>query len=178
MIKKIIYFLPVIFFIVLGVFLFRGISLDPSDMPSALIDKSVPIFSLPALAGDQQLSNTNLHGEVTLLNVWATWCVSCRMEHPYLLKLSQQGVRIAGLNYKDDNAKAVAWLHELGDPYVFTIADKTGNLGLDLGVFGAPETFLIDREGVIRYKRVGVIDERVWLEELQPIYQQLRATPP
>ena len=171
--KKIIYFLPIILFIILGVFLFRGISLDPTEMPSALIDKPVPEFSLMAVDGKQKYTNADLRGEVTLLNVWATWCVSCRMEHPYLLKLSQQGVRIAGIDYKDDQLKALAWLQELGNPYAINIADQNGSLGLDLGVFGAPETFMVDRQGVIRYKRVGVIDERVWIDEMQPIYAAL-----
>jgi cytochrome c biogenesis protein CcmG, thiol:disulfide interchange protein DsbE len=171
--KKIIYFLPVILFILLGVFLFRGISLDPSEMPSALIDKPVPVFSLPSLDGSKLYSKHNLDGEVTLLNVWATWCVSCRMEHPYLLKLSGQGVHIVGLDYKDDKVKAQAWLQELGNPYALTIADKTGTLGLDLGVFGAPETFLLDRQGFIRYKRVGVIDETVWAKDIKPVYEKL-----
>lgn len=171
--KKMIYFLPVILFIILGIFLFRGISLDPSEMPSALIDKEVPTFSLLSIDGKQQYANADLRGEVTLLNVWATWCVSCRMEHPYLLKLSKEGVRIVGLDYKDDRSKALAWLQELGNPYALNIADTSGSLGLDLGVFGAPETFLLDSDGVIRYKRVGVIDERVWVDEIQPIYTAL-----
>jgi cytochrome c biogenesis protein CcmG/thiol:disulfide interchange protein DsbE len=171
--KKIIYFLPVIFFVVLGVFLFRGIRLDPSVVPSALIDKPIPPFLLPALDGSKQLTELDLRDKVILVNVWATWCVSCRMEHPYLLKLSREGVHIAGLNYKDDNTKAMAWLQELGNPYTINIADQKGSLGLDLGVFGAPETFLIDRSGIIRYKRVGVIDEHIWLDEIEPIYKKL-----
>jgi len=171
--KKVIYFLPIIIFVLLGIFLFRGISLDPAEMPSALIDKPVPVFSLPALGSTQKISDINLRGNITLLNVWATWCISCRMEHPYLIELSRQGVVIVGLNYKDDNDKALAWLHDLGNPYTMNIADNAGNLGLDLGVFGAPETFLIDRNGVIRYKRVGVIDERVWREEIKPLYEKL-----
>lgn len=171
--KKIVYFLPVILFVVLGLFLYRGISMDPSAMPSALIDKPLPAFSLQSLDGKQQHSEADLRGDVILLNVWATWCVSCRMEHPYLLKLSEQGLRIVGLDYKDDNSKALAWLQELGNPYSINMADKSGKLGLDLGVFGAPETFLVDRQGIIRYKRVGVIDEAVWTNEIQPIYEKL-----
>lgn len=171
--KRIIYFLPIFIFVLLGIFLFRGIALDPSEIPSALIDKPIPVFSLPALESNRQLSDLDLRDNVSLVNIWATWCVSCRMEHPYLLKLSRDGVHIVGLNYKDDNTKALAWLQELGNPYAFNIVDKAGSLGLDLGVFGAPETFLVDRDGIVRYKRVGVIDERVWMDELQPIYAKL-----
>jgi len=171
--KKIIYFLPVLLFVVLGVFLFRGIQLDPSDMPSALMDKPVPAFSLPNLDNTHHISDLDIRGQVTLINVWATWCVSCRMEHPYLIQLASQGVHILGLNYKDDDSKAKTWIRELGNPYADIISDKTGSLGLDLGVFGAPESFLIDKNGIIRYKRVGVIDERVWREEIQPVYAKL-----
>ena len=171
--KKLVYFLPIILFIILGIFLFRGIQLDPSEMPSALIDKPLPTFLLPTLDGTKNISDLDVRGKVTLINVWATWCVSCRMEHPYLLELTKQGVHIIGLDYKDDDIKAKQWIKELGNPYALIIADKTGSLGLDLGVFGAPESFLLDKNGIIRYKRVGVIDERVWREEIQPVYETL-----
>jgi len=171
--KKLVYFLPIILFVILGIFLFRGIQLDPSEMPSALIDKPLPTFLLPTLDGTKNISDLDVRGKVTLINVWATWCVSCRMEHPYLLELTKQGVHIIGLDYKDDDIKAKQWIKELGNPYALIIADKTGSLGLDLGVFGAPESFLLDKNGIIRYKRVGVIDERVWREEIQPVYETL-----
>ncbi len=171
--KKIIYFLPIILFVILGIFLFRGIQLDPSEMPSALIDKAVPSFSLTDLQSDKVITDRDLRGKVILINVWATWCVSCRMEHPYLLQLAKQGVDIVGLNYKDDDQKAKAWIQDLGNPYQMVIADRAGGLGLDLGVFGAPESFLVDKDGIIRHKRVGVIDERVWREEIQPVYEKL-----
>ena len=171
--KKFLYFLPVLLFMVLGIFLFRGIQMDPSEMPSALIGKPVPAFSLPTLAGDKKISDLDLRGQVTLINVWATWCVSCRMEHPYLITLAQNGLRIVGLDYKDDDQQAKQWIQQLGNPYALVITDKTGGLGLDLGVFGAPESFLLDKNGIIRYKRVGVIDERVWREEIQPVYDTL-----
>jgi len=130
---------------------------------------------LPALDGTRKISDLDIRGQVTLINVWATWCVSCRMEHPYLIELAQQGVHIIGLNYKDDDNKAKQWIKELGNPYALIISDKAGSLGLDLGVFGAPESFLLDKNGIIRYKRVGVIDERVWREELQPVYEKLNS---
>jgi cytochrome c biogenesis protein CcmG/thiol:disulfide interchange protein DsbE len=171
--KKWLYFLPIILFIILGIFLYRGIALDPSEMPSALIDKPVPAFSLADLQDGSVVTEKALQGRVTLLNVWATWCVSCRMEHPYLLELARRGVTIVGVDYKDDDAKAQDWLKELGNPYALTVIDKEGRLGLDLGVFGAPESFLVDKHGIIRYKRVGVIDERVWQTEIAPVYAKL-----
>jgi cytochrome c biogenesis protein CcmG/thiol:disulfide interchange protein DsbE len=175
--KKWLYFLPIILFIVLGVFLFRGITLDPSEMPSALINKPVPTFSLADLQDGSVITEKALQGHVTLLNVWATWCVSCRMEHLYLVELAQHGVNIIGVDYKDDDAQARGWLKELGNPYALVAIDKEGYLGLDLGVFGAPETFLVDKHGIIRYKRVGVIDERVWQQEILPVYISLNQQP-
>lgn len=169
-------FLPLILFCVLAVFFWRGLSLDPTAMPSALIDKPMPSFSLPELNNDQRLiSEVDLKGEVRLLNIWGTWCVSCRVEHPFLLQLAEQGVPIVGVNYKDDPALARQWLLKLEDPYLFNIVDLEGRLGIDLGVFGAPETYLIDMEGVIRYKHVGVVDENVWSTTLGPMYQALTA---
>lgn len=155
-------------------FLFRGLSLDPKELPSALIDKPFPEFSLPSLKGQGALSSVNLAGEVSLLNVWATWCVACRIEHPYLQTLADDGIVIFGLNYKDEDSEALRWLSNLGNPYRFNIADRDGTLGLDLGVYGAPETYLLDERGVIRYRHVGVVDERVWLSVLKPLYEELQ----
>jgi cytochrome c biogenesis protein CcmG, thiol:disulfide interchange protein DsbE len=167
-------FLPLFLFVLLAIFLFRGLSLDPSEMPSALIDKPLPQFSLPALGrGDSLLSTDDVTGEVALLNVWATWCVSCRVEHPYLRQLAEAGIPIYGLNYKDTDAAALRWLEELGNPYRLNIADREGTLGLDLGVYGAPETYLLDANGVVRYRHVGVVDEAVWQTILQPLYLEL-----
>ena len=167
-------FIPLIIFGVLSIFFWRGLSLDPSAMPSALIDKSFPEFNLPRLDDESQVTTRDdLLGEVTLVNIWATWCVSCRVEHPYLNKLAQSGVRIIGLNYKDESNAARQWLLDLGNPYQWNIVDKQGNLGIDLGVFGAPETYLLDKNGVIRYKHVGVVDQRVWDERFLPVIQRL-----
>jgi len=168
-------FVPLILFGVLALFLFRGLSLDPKELPSALIDQPLPTFSLPALAQDRMLTRADVVGEVALLNVWATWCVACRVEHPYLRQIADSGVPVYGLNYKDDDAAAIRWLQDLGNPYLFNIADHQGSLGLDLGVYGAPETYLLDAEGVIRYRHVGVVDDRVWQTILQPAYEQLLA---
>jgi len=155
----------------LAVFLWRGLLLDPSHLPSALIDKPVPVFTLPnLLKPDSTVSNQSLVGHPYLLNVWATWCPSCRQEHAFLNKLSKDGVKIVGVNYKDENDAALRWLKNFDDPYIVNIVDADGRFGLDLGVYGAPETFLIDAEGIIRYKHVGVVDERVWRSKLAPIY--------
>lgn len=168
-------FIPLLIFAVFAVALYLGLGRDPSAMPSALIGKPVPEFALPSLVeAGQTLDRSLFKGRVTLLNVWATWCVSCRVEHPYLLKLASQGVAIVGLDYKDDSAAARQWLVEGGNPYTAVIVDADGHLGVDLGVFGAPETYLVDRDGVIRFKRVGVIDERVWVQELAPLYRNLQ----
>lgn len=167
-------FLPLILFVVLALFLMRGLSLDPKELPSALIDKPFPTFSLPALGSGEMLDKAAVSGEVALFNVWATWCVSCRVEHPYLTELAEQGVAIYGINYKDDDAAALDWLQQLGDPYLASIADREGTLGVDLGVYGAPETYLVDASGLVRYRHVGVVDERVWTTILQPLYQQLQ----
>ena len=168
-------FIPLILFVALALFLFRGLQLDPTELPSALIDKPLPAFELPGLGLDRILKRDDVIGEVALFNVWATWCVSCRVEHPYLNQLAEQGVPIYGVNYKDDDADALKWLSELGDPYRLSIVDAGGSLGLDLGVYGAPETYLVDAEGVIRYRHVGAVDDRVWRDVLGPIYDGLKS---
>lgn len=171
--KRLLLLLPLAIFLGMAVILYRGLFIDPSELPSALIGKPLPAFSLPAVQSGQTLTEADLKGKPALVNVWATWCVACRVEHPMLNKLLKQGVTIYGINYKDDNAAAQKWLVEFHDPYQLNINDARGTLGLDLGVYGAPETFLIDKHGIIRHKFVGVIDERVWREQLAPLYQEL-----
>jgi len=164
-------FIPLIAFAILGGFLFRGLSLDPRALPSALIDKPIPAFRLAALNSGGMLTQESLTGRPALLNVWATWCYSCRVEHPYLLELASSGVTIIGLNYKDDASAARKWLERLGDPYLMTISDPEGTLGLDIGVYGAPETYVIDAQGVIRHRHVGVVDETVWQRDLAAFFE-------
>ena len=172
--KRLLMLLPLAVFLIVAVFLYRGLFLDPSELPSALINKPMPAFSLPSVEDPQRLiSDADLKGKPALVNVWATWCVACKVEHPVLNKLAAQGVTIHGVNYKDDNAEAQKWLREFHDPYQLNIRDEQGSLGLDLGVYGAPETFFIDKEGVIRHKFVGVITEQVWREQLAALYQEL-----
>jgi len=172
--KRVYLFVPLILFIALVALFAKGLKLNPTEMPSALIDQSVPEFNLPSLASEQKmLTRADLVGDVSLINVWGTWCPSCMHEHPYLMKLANQ-VPIIGINYKDVRVDAKNWLAKLGNPYVVNVFDEMGTLGIDLGVFGAPETYVIDRQGMVRYKHVGVVNERVWQERLKPVVERLR----
>ncbi len=172
---KLIRFLPLILVIALGVVLYRGLSLNPQDMPSALVGKAMPNFSLSSLNdGNKTVTQADLVGDIVLLNVWATWCPTCKYEHPYLVDIAKDPqVKLYGLNYKDERDAAQKWLRFYEDPYVFSIFDKEGTLGLDLGVYGAPETFVIDHHGIIRKRFAGAIDTRVWRREFEPLIAQL-----
>ena len=170
-------FIPLILCVALGGFLYSSLGKDPQELPSALIGEPFPEFALEELSDPQrQVTQADFAGQVVLVNVWATWCFACRIEHPMLNKLSEQGVKIIGLNYKDQRAGALAWLAERGDPYQFNIFDAKGSLGIDLGVYGAPETYLVDADGIIRHRRVGVVDDRVWESEFRAIYEQITGT--
>jgi cytochrome c biogenesis protein CcmG/thiol:disulfide interchange protein DsbE len=175
--RRLLLCVPLLAFLVLAGFLFRGLHRDPQALPSALVGQPFPAFSLPGVKDDLLFSRQDLLGRPALVNVWGTWCVACREEHPVLNQLKAQGVVIHGINYKDDNASARRWLAEFHDPYQLDLRDDAGRLGLDLGVYGAPETFLIDAQGVVRYRHVGVVDRRVWDEELGPRYHALVAGP-
>lgn len=149
---------------------------DPSKLPSMLIGKPLPSFALPAVRpGEAGLSSAGLRGQPVLLNVFASWCVSCRLEHPMLLRLRAEGVAVDGLDWKDDPADGARWLADNGDPYRHVGADLSGRTGIDLGVTGAPETFVIDRRGRVRFKHVGPIEADDWTRTLQPLLQRLRA---
>ncbi|MCY4013381.1 MAG: DsbE family thiol:disulfide interchange protein [Gammaproteobacteria bacterium] len=163
-------FAPLLGFATLAVVLYLGFSLrDPHLLPSALLDQPFPSFDLPVLgSGDRRATRLDLVGEVRLVNVWATWCPTCLAEHDELKRIRDTGLSVVGINYKDDSADAVAWLARHGDPYAFSVVDTDGDLGVDLGVYGAPETFLLDVDGVIRYKHVGAVDEMVWRKEIAP----------
>ncbi|MFT6309971.1 MAG: cytochrome c biogenesis protein CcmG/thiol:disulfide interchange protein DsbE [Porticoccus sp.] len=167
-------FIPLFIFALLAALLYSGLDGDPTELPTALAGKPVPAFELTALQDDRILTEKDLVGEVSLLNVWATWCISCRAEHPTFMRIAEE-IPIYGLNYKDDNTKARKWLQDLGNPYRLNIVDSKGSLGLDLGVYGAPETYVLDRHGIIRHKRVGVVDDRIWQQEILPIVNKLRA---
>lgn len=155
-------FIPFVLFIVLGFFLWRGLYLDPRNVPSALVDKPFPKFDLPTLVSGERKTVEDLPGTVRFVNVWGTWCISCKVEHPFLVELAEKGVNIIGINYKDDNDAARKWLKDLGDPYEFSVDDEEGVLSMDLGVTGAPETFLLDANGVIRHRHQGPITRANW----------------
>lgn len=165
--------IPLIVFIVIAVFLGIGLKLNPRDVPSPLIDKPVPQFSLPYLDQKGAFTPEQLKGQVWLLNVWASWCVSCRAEHPVLNRLATtNAVTLVGFNYKDTNSAAIRWLQQHGDPYNFTIVDADGRIGIDWGVYGVPETFLVDKEGFIRYKHTGPLSDQDVQQILLPKIQQ------
>ncbi|TCW00369.1 DsbE family thiol:disulfide interchange protein [Biostraticola tofi] len=178
MTKKWLYIPLVLFLALAGIFILQltrnADGDDPTRLESALIGKPVPLFRLESLdVPGKTFDQSVLHnGKPVLLNVWATWCPTCRAEHQYLNSLAAQGVRVIGLNYKDDRQKAVAWLNSLGNPYALSLYDGSGMLGLDLGVYGAPETFLIDGHGIIRYRHAGDLNETVWLQEVRPLYEK------
>jgi len=150
---------------------------DPREIPSPLIGKSVPAFSLPTVEqADTLVSDKDLLGKVYLLNVWATWCVSCRAEHQVLVQLARRGkVDIVGINWKDERDKASRWLEQLGNPYNINIFDAKGRTAIDLGVYGAPETFLVDRKGIIRYKYAGPVTTSLINQTLLPMVEQLNS---
>ena len=169
------YLIPLALFLALAVFLAIGLTRDPKEIQSVLINKPAPAFRVPQLhASDKTISNEDMRGKVWLLNVWASWCIACRDEHPWLIRYAQSGVvPIYGLNYKDRREDAIAWLGELGDPYVASAVDLDGRVGIDYGVYGAPETYVIDQAGMIRYKHVGPISPGVWSQKILPLVQEL-----
>lgn len=173
--NKLIRIIPLVLFIALAVVLYRGLSLNPQALPSALVGQKVPEFSLTQLLdSNKQLTEKDLKGDIVLLNVWGTWCVYCKYEHPYLVDIAKSGrVALYGLNYKDERAPATQWLKDYEDPYIFSVFDPLGKVGIELGVTAAPETFVIDKKGMIRMKHVGPIDSRVWAEKLLPMIEQL-----
>jgi cytochrome c biogenesis protein CcmG/thiol:disulfide interchange protein DsbE len=177
--QRLFLFIPLAIFVLLGVLFWRGLSLDPNEMPSALLNKPVPVFELPVIpapGNPQGLVTANqemLKGKVSLLNVWATWCLPCRQELPFFNTLKAQGIQIYGINYKDDNAEAQRWLSEFHNPFVFSVLDADGRLGVNLGVFGYPETYVVDKQGVIRYKHIGEMNAQIWEKTIKPIFDSL-----
>ena len=155
--------------------LYKGLSLDPRRVPSPLIDKPAPAFSLPLLQQPETLiSNAHFKGQVTLFNVWATWCVACRQEHPLLMKLAQQGIQIYGLNYKDTRDDAKRWLQMYGDPYLANAFDAEGRTGINWGVYGTPETFVVDKQGIIRHKHIGPLTMESIQTDILPLLRKLQ----
>lgn len=170
------FLLPLAVFIVVVGFLGFGLQLNPREVPSPLIGKAAPPFTLPVLhTPDKTLSNADMKGQVWMLNVWASWCVSCREEHPVLVDLAKRKlVPIYGLNYKDKTDDAKAWLKQFGDPYVLSLVDAKGQIGIDYGVYGVPETYVIDRDGIIRYKKIGVVTPDTVRDKILPLLEKLK----
>jgi cytochrome c biogenesis protein CcmG, thiol:disulfide interchange protein DsbE len=174
--KALRWFIPLAIFLVLVVFLWMGLGRDPSIVPSPLIDKPAPAFKLTQLHNpNESLGVEDLKGKVWLLNVWASWCVSCREEHPILLQLAKSKLLpVYGLDYKDKPEQALQWLAQNGDPYTASVVDGDGRVGIDYGVYGVPETFLIDKAGVIRYKQIGPITAAALKDKILPLAQELQ----
>lgn len=163
---------PLVAFMALAVLLYTGLGRNPHILPSALAGKPVPAFSLPSLTGDQTVTERALTGKWRLLNVWATWCPTCQIEHPFLMALASRGVPIVGVDYKDDPNRARAYLADNGNPYTRVLVDRDGGFGLDLGVYGAPETFLINPRGQVVLRQVGNLDQQAWTQRFQPILKK------
>jgi len=171
------YIIPLVLFIAMAIFLAMGLNLKPNEIPSPLLNKPAPTFSAPKLSAiNEKLSPADLKGKVWLFNVWASWCVSCRAEHPILNQFAkQQAAIIVGLNYKDDAEAAKGWLATLGNPYNDSVMDADGRIGIDWGVYGVPETFVIDKQGIVRYKHTGPVTEEDVDKIFLPLIAKLQA---
>lgn len=173
--RRLLPFLPLVLFAVMAVYFGLGLREDPSEIPSQLIDRELPVFDLPPIAGQADgLSSVDLVGQVSLLNVFGSWCPPCAIEHPMLMQVSRAGtVPIYGIDWKDPPDAGAAWLERNGNPYARVGSDAEGRVAIDLGVTGAPETFVVDRAGRVRYRHVGIIDESVWRDTLLPLIRHL-----
>jgi cytochrome c biogenesis protein CcmG/thiol:disulfide interchange protein DsbE len=167
--------LPLAVFVLMAGLLWRGLYLKPKEVPSPLIDKAAPSFSLAMLDDPlRQLSTTDMAGQVWVLNVWASWCVSCRAEHEVISALAGKNlVTVVGLNYKDDPADATRWLQQFGNPYATSVIDRDGRVGIDWGVYGVPETFVIDADGTIKYKHIGPVTHESLEQKIMPVLREL-----
>ena len=168
--------IPLVLFLVLCGFFFVGLFLNPREIPSPLIDKAAPQFTLAQLhTPDRTIGTADMKGKVWLLNVWASWCVACREEHPILVELGKANiVPIIGLNYKDEPAAGMRWLQQLGNPYVVSAVDRDGRVGIDWGVYGVPETFVVDKQGIIRYKQIGPVTAEALEKKIIPLVRELQ----
>ena len=167
---------PLALFLVLVGFLAVGLKLDPREVPSPLVGKPAPAFQAPVLARpDARIARQDMLGKVWMLNVWASWCVACQQEHPVLVAYARQpgATPVYGLNYKDQRDAGLGWLQRYGNPYVDSVYDPDGRIGIDYGVYGVPETFVIDRDGVIRYKHIGPITPATLRDTIEPLLRKL-----
>jgi len=169
------FLIPLAAFGVLAWFLYSGLSLNPREVPSPLIGKPAPAFSLVRLDDPEKtVRREDLLGKPWIMNVWASWCAPCREEHPVVIDLARRGgVPVVGLNYKDRPGDARNWLSRLGDPYVMTLVDFDGKVGIDFGVYGVPETFVVDAQGIIRYKHVGILTPAIVSQRIEPLLRKL-----
>ena len=166
--------LPLLLFVVLVGFLGKGLFLDPREVPSPLIGKPAPTFEAPVLGDSSKTFSTEeMKGKVWLLNTWASWCVACREEHPLLVEMRKHDIPLYGLAYKDVETEALAVLESMGDPYITTANDADGTIGIDYGVYGVPETYVIDKQGIIRYKQIGVITPKALRDTILPLLKEL-----
>lgn len=174
--------IPLVVALALGAVLYAGVersrTVNPRDIPSPLVDKPSPDFELPTVAdANRMVSREDLLGEPFLLNVWGSWCPACRVEHPFITELAESGeIAVYGLNWKDTRSQAQKWLGQFGDPYRLSVFDDSGRVGIDFGVYGAPETFLIDAEGRILHKYIGALGPKIWQEEFRPILEKLESS--
>lgn len=174
--RPLLFIVPLALFALVGVFLAIGLTRDPSTLPSALVGKDAPAFALPPLEGrdGQGFARSDLGGRPMLVNVFASWCVPCRIEHPVVSRLAEQGVVVQGINYKDRPEDAKAWLAELGDPFQRVGADRDGRVAIEWGVYGVPETFVVDKNGKIAYRHVGPLQPRDVEEKILPLLEKLK----
>ncbi len=174
--KRILFLVPLALFVVLGIYFAVGLTRDPSHMPSALIDKPLPEFDLAAIEGETRgFATSDLDGEVALINFFGSWCISCIIEHPVLMDIAaREGVVIAGIDWKDKPGAGKSWLDQRGNPYVFIGDDPSGRTAIDFGITGAPETFIIDHKGRVRYRYAGPITPQIWQRDLKPLVEKLR----
>lgn len=169
------FLIPLALFVVLAVFLAIGLNRDPHEVPSPLIGKPAPAFNLPQLDAEASFGPKDMAGKVWLLNVWASWCVSCREEHPVLVDFARSKLApLIGLDYKDQRADAKGWLSRFGNPYDLSVIDADGRVGIDYGVYGVPETYVIDKAGVIRFKQIGPVTPEVLQAKIVPLIKELQ----
>ena len=173
--KSLRFLIPLALFVGLAWFLYAGLSLNPREVPSPLIGKPAPAFALPRLDDPTQtVKREDLLGKVWVMNVWASWCAPCREEHPLVVAFARERkVPVIGLNYKDRPGDARTWLERMGNPYAATLIDFDGKVGIDFGVYGVPETFVIDAQGVVRFKHVGVLTRQVISQKIEPLLKEL-----
>lgn len=171
------FILPFVIFMIVAAFLFIGLGLNPHEVPSPLVGKPAPAFSLPQLhEPEKHFSLQDMKGKVWLFNVWASWCTACEYEHPLFMELSRRNlVPLYGMDYKDKREDGLAWLQKHGNPYTLVVSDAEGRVGIEYGVYGVPETYLIDKQGVIRYKHIGMVTEKDLSEKILPMVKELQA---